>query len=111
MSKDTGKIAATVEGGGAALGDALGGVGGWGEASPGSAGQESASMMGLPGATSTGPFSGRFHAVAAALFAATGLPEWGGVPAPARAACGSAATEAILHTSSIRSGGAGSTGR
>lgn len=110
MSKDTGKIAATVEGGGAALGDALGGVGGWGEASPGSAGQESASMMGLPGATSTGPFSGRFHAVAAALFPATGLP-WGGVPAPARAACGSAATEAILHTSSIRSGGAGSTGR
>lgn len=88
-----------MDGGGAALGEALGGVGGWGETSPGSAGHESASMIAGAIRTGTGPFSGRFQAVVAALFAATGLPDWGGVPAPAGTAAGESATEAIVHTS------------
>jgi hypothetical protein len=81
----------------AALGDSLGGVGGVGgrgESCPGSAGQDSASMMGFPGAAKTGagPFSGRFQA----LLAATGLRDGGGDPAPAIAARGSA-TEAMIY--------------
>lgn len=90
------------------MGDALGGIGvgvsvvGGGDASPGSAGHESASMMGLPGATTTGtaaPFPGLFHAAAAAaFFPAGGLPVAAGVvpPPPFAAACWSA-LEAITQ--------------
>jgi hypothetical protein len=77
-----------------ALGDALGGVVGAGGSWPGSAGQDSASMMGFPGAarTGAGPFSGRFQA----RLAATGLRDGGGEPAPATAPRGSA-REAMIY--------------
>lgn len=104
----------TVEAGEAALGDALAAgpaAGGGGETNPGSAGQESASMMGLSTATATGTVApaGSFQTAAAApaFFAPTGLSD-GGVPAPATATCGSALL-AIVRTL-VRSGGRASTG-
>jgi hypothetical protein len=101
----------TVDGEGGALSDALAAGGGGGDASPGSAGQESASMMGSPTATTTGTASlarGFQGAAPPALFAARGLSD-GGVPAPATTACESA-LEAIVHAS-IRSGSCAPAGR
>lgn len=103
LPKETGEITATVEAGEAAFGDALAAspaAGGGGDASPGSAGQDSTSMMGFSTATAAGTVAapGRFHAAAAApaFFAPTGLSD-GGVPAPATAACASALV-AIVRT-------------
>ena len=94
----------TVEAGEVALGDAMAGGGG-GDASPGSAGHESVSMMGLSTATAAGTVAPpwRFQAAAAApaFFAPNGLSDGGGVPAPATATCGSALV-AIVRTEITR---------
>lgn len=79
LARESGETATTEGGVG---GSAAGLGGGAGESWPGSAGQESASMMGFPGGarTGAGPFSGRFQA----RLAATGLSDGGGVATAAR---------------------------